>query len=184
MWLALRLCRGASWSPHREWDNGKGAKMSYQRTHRYCNGTGEVPRASGMPGFCFACNGTGKITVYTAAEKAARKAEKDRWSNTRSLIEARARKIQAPEGVSQLTFRLDAVSGYDRLGEREPGRMIKLYESVAAGRIDDVVRALYAYWNEGTCTKCGKRDLPRGMVCTREPATKGMCIRCCPHNHG
>lgn len=119
--------------------------MSHQRTHRYCGGKGEVPRASGLPGFCFGCNGTGKLTVYTAAEKAARQAKRDRWESARALIEKRARKLSAPEGVTALTFRLDVVAGFDTLGEREPDRLEKLYASLDAGRIDDVVYALYAY---------------------------------------
>lgn len=119
--------------------------MSHQRTHRYCGGKGEVPRSSGLPGFCFGCNGTGKIPVYTAAEKAAQKAKQERWESTRALVEKHARKIPAPEGVYALTFRLDAVAGFDTLGEREPERLEKLYASLDAGRIDDVVYALYAY---------------------------------------
>lgn len=119
--------------------------MSYQRTHRYCDGKGEVPRASGMPGYCFGCEGTGRVTVYTAAERAARQAKRDRWESARALVEKRARKLSAPAGVTALTFRLDVVAGFDTLGEREPERMEKLYASLDAGRTDDVVYALYAY---------------------------------------
>jgi hypothetical protein len=119
--------------------------MSYQRAHRYCGGKGEVPRASGIPGFCFACNGTGKITVYTAAEKAVRQAERSRWDSTRELVRSHARKITAPDGVPSLTFSLDVRAGFETLAEREPDRLEKLYASLDAGRIDDVVYALYEY---------------------------------------
>lgn len=119
--------------------------MSHQRTHRYCGGKGEVPRASGLPGFCFACNGTGKITVYSAAEKAAKRARQDRWDATRELVRAHARKVTAPAGVSSLVFSLDVRAGFENLGEREPERLEKLYASLDAGRIDDVVYALYTY---------------------------------------
>jgi hypothetical protein len=161
--------------------------MSHQRTHRYCGGRGFITLASGAPGHCFACNGTGKLTVYTAAEKAAQRAKRDRWESARSLIESHARKMTAPAGVSSMTFRLDTVAGFDALGEREPARMERLYTSLDAGRLDDVVRALYAYRtaSEGeTCTTCRKGNLPRGMMCEREAATQGVCLRCCPHNHG
>ncbi|WP_086559924.1 hypothetical protein [Streptomyces africanus] len=119
--------------------------MSHQRTHRYCGGKGEVPRTSGMPGYCFGCEGTGKITVYTAAEKAARQAKRERWESARALVEKHARTVQAPEGVRALVFRHEVVAGFDTLGEREPQRMEKLYASLDAGRIDDVVYALYEY---------------------------------------
>jgi hypothetical protein len=119
--------------------------MSHQRTHRYCGGKGEVPRASGIPGYCFGCKGTGKITVYIAAEKASLRAKQERWDSTRELVRAHARKLPAPEGVSSLTFSLDVRAGFENLAEREPERLVKLYASLDAGRLDDVVYALYAY---------------------------------------
>lgn len=163
--------------------------MSYQRTHRYCGGKGEVPRSSGLPGHCFGCNGTGQITVYTAAEKAARKAKSERWEATRELVRAHARKIQAPAGVSSLTFSLDVRAGFENLGEREPQRLERLYASLDAGRVDDVVYALYNYRtakaDQGeSCTACGKQNLPAGWMCDRDAESKGLCLRCCPHNHG
>ncbi|MFE1425418.1 hypothetical protein ACFW6C_07600 [Streptomyces fungicidicus] len=91
--------------------------------------------------------------------------------------------------MARVTYKNDAVAGFERLAEREPTRLEKLYRSLDAGRLDDVVHALYAYWTAKPsvgerCTNCGKGDLPQGLMCDREAATKGTCLRCCPHNHG
>lgn len=162
--------------------------MSYQRTHQYCGGKGFVRLASGAEGWCFKCDGTGMITVLTKEERAARMERQERWERTRALVDTHARTMAAPAGVSSLSFRLDAVAGFDALSEREPARLEKLYASISAGRVDDVVRALFAYRSSpaagARCAECGKDNLPHGMMCDRDAEPAGLCIRCCPHNHG
>jgi len=163
--------------------------MSYQRKHRYCGGKGFIRLASGADGHCFGCKGTGMQTVYTVAERSAKRAKRERWEDARKLVGTQARRMSPPPGVPALVFRLDVVAGFDSLGEQEPERMEKLYASLDAGRADDVVRALYAYRvtmrSEGECCiRCGKGDLPRGWMCDRGGVVSGLCLRCCPHNHG
>lgn len=121
--------------------------MSDLRTHRYCNGKGEVPRVSGAPGHCFGCHGTGTITVYTAAEKAAKRAEAKRFDEARDLVREHAKTMTPPKGVSRLVVSYEVAAAIETLSGREPERMSRLYASLDAGHLDDVVYALYAYRN-------------------------------------
>lgn len=111
------------------------------RKHTYCGGTGTITLASGAPATCMGCSGTGRVPVYTAAQKRENERTAQRHMNAQAQIKACARSLA--ERVDNVEYL--ATSGMDHLHMHEPHRMEKLYQSVENGRVLDVVRALCTY---------------------------------------
>lgn len=113
-----------------------------------CNGTGVWTgwTPAGRGGECFGCDGTGlkAITRYTAAEKAERQQHLGRRSRSLTLITERGREIGAEQGDAELMW--DAEYGFAALESHEPDRFVKMLATLEAGRLDDVIYALVAYY--------------------------------------
>lgn len=115
---------------------------------RRCNGTGVYTgwTVAGRGGECFGCDGTGSklITRYTADEKAAIQERLGRRKRCLKLISARARELGTATKDSELMW--DAEYGFAALESREPDRFATMLAALEAGRLDDVIRALAAYY--------------------------------------
>lgn len=116
-----------------------------------CTGTGYYLER----GECFRCNGYGTITVTrrTEAEKAAISARETR------IIAARAAVIDFAKTLPDFDATWDAGYGFGKLRDNEPARFEKMLDSIDAGRIAAVTRALIDYWNTP------RSDTPEDMVC-------------------
>lgn len=114
----------------------------HKRFHTRCKGTGGFELANGNVVPCASCCGRGFLIIYTAAEKAERKAAWDRRYATLDIIKRRAAEISEgePRGFADVVRQ-----GFGMLADREPERLERLYASLDAGRLDDVIRALVAY---------------------------------------
>lgn len=119
--------------------------MATTRTCRRCNGSKVYILASGAPGPCFNCWGQGVVTVYTSAEKSQMVRESQQEDAAREVVTQRAGQIAPPAGVTAYDFPTIVRAGFNSLRDHEPERLAKLYASLDAGRVDDVVRALYEY---------------------------------------
>lgn len=117
--------------------------MASKRKHSKCKGTGTYTQTTGHVTNCLGCT-DGYVTVYTPQEKVERESLRQRRSRALALIKARAGEIQEERGPWD-NFADVVRSGFDQLEQREPERLIRLYASVEASRVDDVVRALYDY---------------------------------------
>lgn len=118
----------------------------HKRTHTRCKGTGGFELVNGNIVPCAGCCGRGYLIIYTAAEKAARKAAWEQRCKAQQMIKQHAAKMsEGMTGMLAVTFAEIARQGFGRLADREPERLSKLYASLAAGRLDDVVNALYHY---------------------------------------
>lgn len=121
---------------------------TYTAKCKRCNGTGVWTgwTPAGRGGECFGCDGTGLkvITRYTAAEKAERQERLGRRSRSLALITERGRELGTERGDAELMW--DAEYGFAALEDRDPGRYAKMLDSLEAGRVDDVVDALAAYY--------------------------------------
>lgn len=115
---------------------------------RRCNGTGIWTgwTPAGRGGECFGCDGTGSlvITRYTVEEKAAIQDRLRRRNDAYTAIDSRARELGKQVGDSEL--RWDATYGFAALEEQEPERYAKMLDSLDAGRLDEVINALAAYY--------------------------------------
>lgn len=113
-----------------------------------CNGTGIWTgwTPAGRGGECFGCDGTGvkRITRYTAAEKAERQKRLGQRSRSLKLISDRARELGNERGDTDLMW--DAEYGFAALESREPDRFATMLAALEAGRLDDVIHALAAYY--------------------------------------
>lgn len=96
-------------------------------------------RQNGMPDVCYPCGGTGFIKVYTKEEKSQIEAAKKERYDALCSVKARAKEI------GWYPYQDSVRDGFEKLATEEPERLPKLYASLRAGRIDDVVRALDAY---------------------------------------
>lgn len=107
----------------------------YQKVCTRCSGTGVVELTGGRQGACFGCantqGATGHRIVRTGADKAAH-------DNYRRIVNELAPVIRKAGGSK-------AKEGLWKLLDREPARLVKLEESVKAGRMADVVTALVTY---------------------------------------
>jgi len=121
----------------------------YTITCRRCGGTGAYNgmTAAGRGGVCFGCDGRGVKTVtrYTAEEKAARELFAQRIADARAQVKARARELGGGRRNSELETSANYAFGY--LRDEAPDRFLRMLDSVEAGRLDDVVRHLAAYWD-------------------------------------
>lgn len=101
-------------------------------------------------GFCFRCQGSGveSLRKYTPAEKV----EMTRWMQWRhyclDAILARADELEPRANWVDNTLAEDAHSGFDRLETAEPARLLALFGSVRAGRLDAVVYALREHYQQ------------------------------------
>jgi hypothetical protein len=104
---------------------------------RRCGGTATIVTVSGVPVVCQKCSGTGRISVYSQAQRDAMARTSARRQNALDMIKSVCDPYDGTQDMARL--------GFDRLEEREPHRLVKLYDSVESGRILDVVRALLIY---------------------------------------
>ncbi|WP_326742785.1 hypothetical protein [Streptomyces sp. NBC_01768] len=111
------------------------------RVHRRCNGTGTFQATSG-PAFCFPCSGTGKIP--SARDQRRLAAEETRRYGLLKVMYARAAER---DGSRAGDIDLQTHQGYGLLEQNEAQRLDALFDSLDAGRIDDVIDALMAYRN-------------------------------------
>lgn len=118
--------------------------MAGKRTHRYCGGKGWIRLRSGAEATCQPCGGKGWTPVYTAAERAEREAERKRLTDAVERCERRAREIAT--GLSRDGYVRVVQMGFWHLHQYAPERFAKMMRSLDAGRLDDVVRALHAYF--------------------------------------
>lgn len=134
----------------------------YQKKCGRCGGTGIY---SDRCGGCFNCGGTRAfpgsgvvtVTVYTAEEKASRKLLFARASAAyRTVREAALAMRDAGELSVQDEWFAD--QGVSELREREPERFAKMLDSLDAGRVTDVVKALAAYCAAGYPLWYGKKE--------------------------
>lgn len=108
---------------------------------RQCNGTG-IDRGRQCP----ACKGTREQqeTRYTAAERAELRELDRRTELARSRVLTRV--VELCDGRQDAQLVHDAGRGLEHLREHEPDRFARLLSSVEHGRLDDVIRALSAYY--------------------------------------
>lgn len=124
---------------------------------RRCGGTGLwVDR-----GICFKCNGAG--TVIKVRHTPREKELIARWtawrSYTQQAIDVRGGQIDEETEAAtgghhwDRTARDHARWGLDLLEQHEPQRVMALFSSVAAGRLDAVIQALGEYWRRDNKTR-------------------------------
>lgn len=113
-----------------------------KRPCRRCNGTGTFHITSG-PVDCRNCLGTGKVPSTPDQRRInaenARRARLIRVMNARILERAGNRNSDLDFAVYQ---------GYGLLDANERHRMGALFDSLEAGRVDEVIDALVAYRNQ------------------------------------
>src|SRR5690606_26186831 len=97
-------------------------------TCRKCRGDGTYTYASGVPGICAPCSGSGQVE----GDKGARDARRIRQEAAAAL-----HRLASDHSVR-------ATHGFQRLREQEPERFVKALASMLAGR-DDVAQALHVY---------------------------------------
>ncbi|MFF8942852.1 hypothetical protein ACF1A5_11385 [Streptomyces sp. NPDC014864] len=118
--------------------------MAGKRTHRYCGGKGWITLTSGAEATCQPCGGKGWTPVYTAAERAEMDAQRKRETKAAETCERRAREIAT--GSSRDGYVRVVQMGFWHLREHAPERFATMLRSLDAGRLDDVVKALHAYF--------------------------------------
>lgn len=114
------------------------------RTCPRCCGTGTVHN-----GWCFLCWGSGlhTFTVYTAAEKADRKAQAKRRIAALETVKVSAARLDEHLGLRSCDDRYAdwAFWGFGRLESQEPERFATMLDALDDGRTYQVVRALADY---------------------------------------
>ncbi|WP_125264854.1 hypothetical protein [Streptomyces alboflavus] len=81
----------------------------------------------------------------TRAEIAAMDAARTRLDNARVTVRHHAWQAGPPDGADIPGYPDMISHALKLLSEREPERLPRLYQSLANGRVDDVVNGLYAY---------------------------------------
>ncbi|MGY0062793.1 hypothetical protein ACWY4P_40710 [Streptomyces sp. LZ34] len=112
-----------------------------KRPCRRCNGTGLYPTVSG-PDYCFSCAGTGKVP--SPRDQRRIRAEDARRHRLLKAMYARA---EERDGHRCGDIEFQTGQGFGVLEQKEPHRLDALFDSLEAGRIDDVIDALVAYRN-------------------------------------
>lgn len=120
----------------------------YTRKCGRCDGTGDYPIPGGRTDVCWGCGNSegprGYVVVRTGADKAQH--DEDMAFVRAFIPELRKRATAiAPDAATAGQYASRAKEGLWALAKREPGRLTALRASVAAGRLDDVIRALVAY---------------------------------------
>lgn len=113
--------------------------MASERRCERCAGTGFIRTYMHvLAGICHGCNGTGRITVYTAAEKAAMATA---FTRRNALI--RALNNRATELGRDCAY--EVADGRDHLETHVPDRHALMLDAIENGRTDDVITCLRAY---------------------------------------
>jgi hypothetical protein len=120
----------------------------FERKCGRCKGSGVYQLPNGDYGHCFGCATTegsaGRVTVRTGDDKRTHDDNMRFVYSFLPVLRQRATAIAAADAPAYSTW---AKEGLWALVKREPERLTKLRESVDAGRVDDVIRALAAYHN-------------------------------------
>jgi hypothetical protein len=111
------------------------------RPCRRCKGTGTFHIWSGPVG-CRNCNATGKVP---SARDRRRIQEADQ--NYYRLIKAMRTRAEERDGRRNGRIEFESHQGFGLLEQNEPHRLPALFQSLEAGRIDDVIDMLIAYRN-------------------------------------
>lgn len=112
-----------------------------KRKCRRCKGTGIFQTLNG-PVTCASCLGRGKVP--SARDQRRLNAEGARRS---CLLKAMYKRAEERDGHRNGDIDFKVGQGYGQLEQNEPHRLDALFDSLEAGRIDDVIDALVAYRN-------------------------------------
>ncbi len=113
--------------------------MATTRQCGKCHGTGFLAHHMHVQvGKCFACDGTGTVTVLTAAERAAAERTYARRCTLVRSLSDRAREIGRDAYH-------DAHAAWDHLETNAPERFARLLDSVEQGRTDQAIACLRKY---------------------------------------
>jgi hypothetical protein len=110
-----------------------------KRPCRRCNGTGIFHITSG-PVPCASCTGTGNVP--SVRDERRLNAESARRSR---LLKAMNERIAERAGHRNSDLDFEVYQGYGLLDQNERHRMGALFDSLEAGRVDEVIDALVAY---------------------------------------
>jgi hypothetical protein len=114
------------------------------RSCRRCKGTGTFHIWSGPVG-CRNCSATGKVPS-TRDRRRIREADQNYYR----LIKAMRGRAEERDGRRNGRIEFESHQGFGLLEQNEPHRLPALFQSLEAGRIDDVIDMLVAYRNART----------------------------------
>ncbi len=118
------------------------------RPCRRCKGTGTYWIMSDNPAPCAGCWATGKVPSPRDIRRL------NEAANRRyRLLKAMYARAKERDGRRNGDIDFATHQGYGVLEEKEPGRLNALFDSLEAGRIDDVIDSLVAYRNTHTNTE-------------------------------